>query len=153
MSKVTVARSRGHVVTVVDPWVENKKSKKKQILVGRLPTPFAIKRTSLEVQRACWDQKRHIFRTGRPIRTSNLVRTAQMERKDPFHRQAPWPPRSKVAVARSPVWRSKGHRSRSPGRLMPAIKPMKLGYCMRAGAYRVAHPAATNLFRNVLRSL
>jgi len=41
---------------------------------------------------------RHIFRTARPIRTSNLLR---VEDDDSHQPQAPRPPRSKVKVARS----------------------------------------------------
>jgi len=41
---------------------------------------------------------RHIFRTERP---TNLKLGIQMEYEDPYHRQAPWPTRSKVKVARS----------------------------------------------------
>jgi len=39
----------------------------------------------------------HIFRTGRP---TNFKHGTLMEREDPYHRQAPLPPRSKVKVTR-----------------------------------------------------
>ena len=41
---------------------------------------------------------RNIFRTGRP---TNFKLGTQTEHEDPHRRQAPWPPRSKVKVARS----------------------------------------------------
>jgi len=41
---------------------------------------------------------RHIFRTARP---TNFKLGIRMEDDDPHHQQAPWPPRSKVKVARS----------------------------------------------------
>jgi len=40
----------------------------------------------------------NIFRTGRP---TNFKLGTQTEHEDPHQRQAPWPPRSKVKVARS----------------------------------------------------
>jgi len=54
----------------------------------------------------------NIFRTGRPT-NFNLGR--QTEQEDPYHRQAPWPPRSKVKVARSrdPSDRCWPHKSRT----------------------------------------
>jgi len=41
---------------------------------------------------------RHIFRMGKPM---NFKLGTQTEHEDPYHRQAPWPPRSKVKVPRS----------------------------------------------------
>jgi len=42
---------------------------------------------------------RHIFRKGR--RPTNIELGTQMEHENPYHRQVPWPPRSKVKVAMS----------------------------------------------------
>jgi len=41
---------------------------------------------------------RHIFRTGRP---TNFKLGTQTEHEDPHQRQAQWPPRSKVKIAKS----------------------------------------------------
>jgi len=41
---------------------------------------------------------RHIFQMGRPTKFKFGI---QMEHEDPYPRQAPWPPRSKVKVTRS----------------------------------------------------
>jgi len=76
-------------------------------LVGRLPTPRAIKSTSFKVKgqrsrspgRLMWRQEvHHIFWMKRP---TNFKLGTQMEYKGSYHRQAPWPPRSKVNVAKS----------------------------------------------------
>jgi len=76
-------------------------------LVRKLSTSRAIMRTSLKVkgQRSRSSGRlmlrlevRHIFRMGRPTKFNLGIQT---EDEDPRHRQASWPPRSKVKVARS----------------------------------------------------
>jgi len=77
-------------------------------LVGRLPAPRAIIRTSFKVKAQRWkslgrlmlrpEVRVHIFRTERP---TNLKLGTQIEYEDPYRRQVPWPPRSKVKVSRS----------------------------------------------------
>jgi len=70
-------------------------------LVERLPTPHKIMCTSFKVkgQRSMSPgllmlrpKVHHILRMRRP---TNFNLCVQMEHEDPYHRQAPWPPRSK----------------------------------------------------------
>jgi len=107
-SKVKVARSRD----ASDRWwpisrewnvLETPK------LVQRLSIPRAIMRTSFNVkgQRSRSQDRlmlrpevRHFFRAERPT-VMNFKLGTQTEHAVPHHRQAPWPPRSKVKVARS----------------------------------------------------
>jgi len=76
-------------------------------LVGRLSSSRTIIRTSFKVkgQRSrspgrlmLRPEVCNIFRTGRP---KNIKLGSQTEQEDPHQQQAPWPPRSKVKVARS----------------------------------------------------
>jgi len=76
-------------------------------LVGRLTTPQAIMRSSFQIkgQRSrspgrlmLRPEVCHIFRKERP---TNFKLGTQMEYEDPYHHQAPWPPKPMVKVARS----------------------------------------------------
>jgi len=76
-------------------------------LVGRLPTPSAIIRTSFEVKGEGQGHQadimlrpevRHILRTERPI---NFKLGVQLEDEDPYRRDGQSPARSKVKSAMS----------------------------------------------------
>jgi len=106
MSKVKVARSRD-ASDMCWPISRGRNVLETPKLVGRLSTSRAIVRTSFKVkdQRSRSPGKlmlrpevRHIFRTRSP---TNFKFGIQTEHEDPHHRQAQWPPRSKVKVARS----------------------------------------------------
>jgi len=76
-------------------------------LVGRLATSCTIKSTRFKVKRQrsrspgrlmLIPKMCHIFRIGTP---ANFNLSMQMDHEDLYQRQALWPPRSKVKVARS----------------------------------------------------
>ena len=156
-SKVKVTISRGASQRC---WPRSRYWKIAEILrlVGRLPIPRIIKGTIFKFkgQRSrspgrimLRPKMRHIFRTGRP---TNFKFGKVMKHEDPYHRQSPVPPRSKVKLGRSlptpcairaPVSRSK--RSRSPGKLMPELPKQQCNTVQqmapRSGAYRVRDTA------------
>ena len=65
---------------------------------GNPLTYLEVKRTKHKVTRPINTETESVFRMKAYEVQSNLV---QMKHEDPCHRQAPWPPRSKVKVTRS----------------------------------------------------
>jgi len=91
-------------VTVVGPWVENEKFSDTPKLIRRLHTPCTIKRNRFKVKSSKVtrpinaDIKSVSSSEWEGLPTSIL---GQMVHEDPYHKQAPWPPRLKVKVAGS----------------------------------------------------
>ena len=113
--KFEVARSRGESDRC---WPISRERNVLEIskLIGKLSTARTIMRPRFKVkgQRSrspgrlmLRQEVRHIFWTGRP---TNFKLGTQTQHEDPHLRQAPWPSRSKVKVARS--------RAMSQGRVM-----------------------------------